>query len=54
MPHLYDYGIGGVSAIQLPNNNLRGDVSTVELESLLQANLQLLDLSDNFLSGVYS
>ena len=51
MPDLYDPRIGGVSALQLPGNGLRGNVSAVDLGPLLRANLQLLDLSDNFLYG---
>ena len=34
-----------------PVRGLRGDVSALDLGPLLRANLQLLDLSDNFLSG---
>ena len=54
---------GGVTAIQLPQNNLRGDVTALLLGgsgerkdqsssfAALMRTLQLLDLSDNFLTG---
>jgi hypothetical protein len=52
MPDLYDAHIGGISAILLPGNGLRGDISTLDLSPLLHANLQALDVSDNFLFGL--
>jgi hypothetical protein len=51
MPGLYDMSVGGISSIQLPQNDLRGDVTNIMLDSMLNANLQFLDLSDNYLFG---
>ena len=51
MPDLYDEKLGGVTAIQIPNNGLRGNISEIDFGPLMRANLQLLDLSDNFLIG---
>ncbi len=52
MPNLYDYDLGGITALVLPGNGLHGDISKLDLSPLLNANLQILELSDNELWGV--
>ena len=51
MPSLHPASAaGGVTALQLPSNGLRGVIPN-SLGTALAPSLQLLDLSDNFLSG---
>ena len=49
MPYLYDASVGGITAIALPGNGLRGDISQIDLRAL--KNLQYLELSDNEFVG---
>ena len=49
MPNLYNKN-GGITSIQLPYNNLRGNLLDVNFDPVMNS-LQLLDLSDNLLYG---
>ena len=52
MPTLFNQSVSGITSIQLPFNNLQGNLNDVNFDPVMNT-LQLLDLSDNLLYGDY-
>ena len=50
LPDLHS-DVSGITSLQLPFNNLKGDLNAVNFQPLMNT-LQLLDLSDNLLYGI--